>query len=124
MKYRDIEPFLERRFYLECAGRLDVFEVDTTECGLQGRDNFNQLFRILFIDFNIENIDISKLFEQYALAFHHRLGRQWPNIAQAQYGRPIADDSDQVTPGGYFAHGRRVFINQLACGRYTGRICQ
>jgi hypothetical protein len=124
VKYGYIESFLECRLDLECARRLDIFEVDATERGFQRGYDLNQFFRVLFIDFNIEDIDIGKLLEQHALAFHHRLGGQRPNITQAQYCGSVADDSHQVTPGGYFADGCRVLVNQLACGSYPGGIRQ
>jgi hypothetical protein len=84
---------------VETLGRLDVLEVDATERGFESSDNVDEPVRIRFVDFDVENVDTGKLFEQYRLAFHHRLGGQWADRPQPQNGGTVGHDSDQVATG-------------------------
>ena len=120
MKNRDIEAFLERRLDQECSRGLDVLEIDTAERGFQRGDNFNQFVRVLFVDLDIEDIDICKFLEQHSLAFHNGLGGQRADIAQSQYRRAVADHTHQVASGGYFADSSRILLNQFAGSRHAG----
>jgi hypothetical protein len=70
------------------------------EGGLQRGDHFDQLLRVFFVDFDVEHIDAGELLEQDGLAFHHRLGRQRADVAQAQHGRAVGDHAHQVAAAG------------------------
>ena len=75
MEDRDLHAFTQLAFNVEAVWRLDIFQVDAAEGGLQRGDDVNQFVEVvLLIDFNVKHIDAGKLLEQHALAFHHRLG--------------------------------------------------
>ena len=82
MKDRNLHPVTQLALDIETLGRLDVFEIDTTKGRLQRSDDVAEFVGIGLVDFDIKYIDTSKLFEQNALTFHHRLGGQRADIAQ------------------------------------------
>ena len=67
-----------RQFFLdvEALRRLDVFQVDAAESGLEHLAGANDLVGVLGGQLDIEHIDIGEAFEQHALAFHDRLAGQ------------------------------------------------
>ena len=79
---------------------------------------------MFFVDFDVKHVNAGKLLEQHRLAFHHRLGRQRADVAQAQYGRAVGNDSDQVAPAGVFEGVVGVFDDFFARRGHTGRIGQ
>src|SRR5690606_21594989 len=96
MEYRDITLLLENAFDLEAFRRLDVFQVDAAKGDVDAGDRINEGLRALRLDFDIEHVDTGEALEQNTLAFHHRLGRQRPQVAQAQDGGAITDHGHQV----------------------------
>ena len=58
------------------------------------------------VDFQVDGIDIGEALEEDRLAFHHRLGGQRAQIAQAQDGRAVGDDRDQVALGRIVVNAR------------------
>jgi hypothetical protein len=48
------------------------------------------------VDFQIEDIDVGELLEQDALAFHDRLGSQRADRPEAEDGRAVGDDADEI----------------------------
>jgi len=109
---------------VEAVRCLDVFEVDAAEGGLQGGDDFHQLVWVLLVDLDVEHIDAGELLEEHALAFHHRLGRQRADVAQAQHGGAVGDDGHQVAPAGVLEGVDRVGHDFFTRGRHTGRVGQ
>ncbi|KAG1080349.1 hypothetical protein G6F40_015918 [Rhizopus arrhizus] len=79
---------------------LDVFQVDAAEGGFQAGDDLDQLVRVGFVDFDVEDIQAGELLEQHRLAFHDRLGSQRTDVAQAQHRGAVGDHADQVATGG------------------------
>ncbi len=63
-----------------------------------------ELVRVLFVDLDIEHVDVGEFLEQHALAFHDRLGRQRADVAKAQHGGAVGDHADQVAARRHFAH--------------------
>ena len=100
---RDLHLFAQLALDVEALRRLDVFQVDAAEGRFQRGDDVDQLVRVLLVDLDVEDVDAGELLEQHALAFHHRLGSQRTDIAQAQHGSTVGDDGHQVA-------ARRVFI--------------
>jgi hypothetical protein len=92
----------------EAFGGLDVFKVDAAKAGLHQRDRLDQRLGVFAVDLDVDRIDIGKALEQHRLAFHHRLGGQRAQIAQAQNGRAVRDHRHQVALGGIFIGGGRV----------------
>jgi hypothetical protein len=117
---RNVHALAQFLLNVEALGRFDVFEVDAAKGGLHRRDDVNQFVGIVFVEFNVKHIDARKLFEQTALALHHRLARQGANIAQTQHGGAIGDHAHQVATAGVFVRGLRVFFNFQAGIGHTG----
>jgi hypothetical protein len=93
---RDLHPFAQPGFDVEALRRLDVFQVDAAKSRLQRGDDVDQLVGIVLGDLDVEDIDAGELLEQHALAFHHRLAGQRPDVAQAEHRGAVGDDRDQV----------------------------
>jgi hypothetical protein len=64
----------------------------------------------------------TKALEQDGLALHHRLGGERPQVAQAEHGRAVADDGDQVALGRVIVGGVGVGMDPLAGDRDPRRI--
>ena len=108
MEHRDLQPLAQLGLDRETLGRLDVFEIDATERRFERRDDLDQLVRVALGQFDVEDVDAGKLLEQAALALHHRLGGQWPDVAQAEHRRPVGDHADEVAAAGVV--GRQQWI--------------
>ena len=111
-------------FDIETLRRLDVLEVDRAEGRLQGRNHLDELVRIVGVHLDVEDVNAGELLEQYRLAFHHRLGRQRPDRAQAQDGGAIGDYRNQVASGGIEPNVVGVGGDRLAGRGHTRRIGQ
>ena len=125
VKHRDLHTFAQLALDIKTVRCFDVFEIDATKGRLQRGDDLNKFVKIVFfVDLNIKNVNAGKLFEQYPLAFHHRLGRQRADIAQAQHRGAVGDDRHQVASAGVFECRVGVPDNLLARGGHTRRIRQ
>ena len=76
------------------------------------------------VDLDVEDVDAGELLEQDALAFHHRLGGERADVAQAQHGRAVGDDGDQIAAAVTVAGFGRVGDDRLARGGDARRIGQ
>ena len=92
----------------EALGRLDVFQVDTAEARGQEAHAVYQLFGVLGVDAEVDAVDVGEALEQDRLAFHHRLGAERAQVAQAEDGGAVADHGDQVALGGVVVGERRI----------------
>ena len=120
VKDRDIHARPQPRLHLEALGRLDVFQVDGAEGGFQRGDDMGQLFRVGFVDFDVEDVDAGEFFEQDRLAFHHRFRRQGPDGAQSQHGGAVGHDADQIGADGQVGGLGRVGDDGVAGRRHAG----
>ncbi|CWP24948.1 Uncharacterised protein [Neisseria meningitidis] len=80
--------------------------------------------RVFFIDFDVEHVHTGEFFEQYAFAFHHGFARQRADVAQAQNGRTVGNDSDQVAFGGVFVGILRIGMDFHTRSGYARRVRQ
>ena len=110
------------RFDLEAFRRLDVFEIDAAEGRLQRRDDLDQLLGSVRVDLEVEHVDAGEFLEQDRLAFHHRLGRQRTDIAEAEHGGAVGDDRDQIAARGSSAASRGIGDDRLAGRGHARRI--
>jgi hypothetical protein len=122
VEHRDLHPLAQRALDDEALGRLDVFEVDGAEGGLERGDDFDQLLRVALVELDVEAVDAGELLEQHRLAFHHRLRRERADGAQAEHRGAVADHGDQVGARGVEHHGRRIAHDLLAGRGDAGRI--
>jgi hypothetical protein len=119
VKNRNLHPLAQLALHVEAVGRLDVFKVDSAEGGLQRGDHFHQLDGVFLVDLDVEHINTGKLFEQYALALHHRLGSQWADIAKAEHCRAVGDDAHQIAARGVLEGVDGVLDDFFAGSRYA-----
>ena len=76
------------------------------------------------VDFDVEDVDAGEFLEQHALAFHHRLGGQRADIAQAQHGGAVGDDGHQVAARRVFIGVGRIDDDFFARRRHARRVGQ
>ena len=63
MHQRNIQLLFQLSFDVKTFGGFDIFQVDATKRWLQRFDDLHKFFRILFIDLDVEHVDIGKNFE-------------------------------------------------------------
>ena len=100
MEHRDVHALAQLAFDVEALGRLDVLEVDAAQRGLQRGDDLDQLVGVEFGQLDVEHVDAGELLEEAALAFHHRLGGQRADVAEAQHRGAVGDHAHQVAARG------------------------
>jgi hypothetical protein len=107
------------------ARRLDILQIDAAERRPEKAHAIDELVHVLGVDLQVEAVDVGKALEQDGLALHHRLGGERPQVAQAEHGRAVADDGDQVALGRVIVGGvgvgmdrdpRRIGESQIPLG--------
>ena len=92
----------------------------------------DELVGVLGVDLEVDRIDVGEALEQHRLAFHHRLGGQRAEIAEAEDRGAVGDDGDEIALGrvvvglarilgdGQHRHGdaRRIGQRQVALRRH------
>ena len=107
---------------VETLGRLDVLEVDAAERRLEARDDVDQLLRVALVDLDVEDVDAGEFLEEHRLAFHHRLGRERTDRAEAQHRGAVGDHGDEIAARGEVARLAGVGRDRFAHRRDAGRI--
>jgi hypothetical protein len=121
---RNLQPAAQLALDVEAFRRLDVFEVDAAEGGLEGGDDLDELVRIVLVQFQVEDIDAGELLEEHRLAFHHRLRSQRADVAEAEDRGAVGDDRNQVAPAGVAERVGGILDDLLAGGRNSRRVGQ
>ena len=93
---RDVHQLAQALLDDEAFRRFDVLEVDAAEGGPEIAHGIDELVDVLGVDLEIDAVDVGKALEQDRLALHHRLAGERADVAQAEYGGAVGDDSDQV----------------------------
>ncbi len=93
---RDLHLLLEPVFDLEARRSGDVFEVDAAEGRLHQLDRPDELFRVVGVELEIEDVDVGESLEENRLPFHHRLARARTDISEPEDGGAVGDDGDKV----------------------------
>jgi hypothetical protein len=117
-----VHHLLKRFLDVETLWRLDVLEVDAAEGRLEQLDATDQLVGVLGAKLDIEDVDIREPLEQDGFALHDGLARERPDVAEAEDGRAIGHDSDQVAPGRVREDIRWIFVDQPARQRHARRV--
>ena len=91
----------------EAFRRLDVLEVDAAEGGPRIAHAVDELVDVLGVDLEVDAVDVGEALEQHRLAFHHRLGGERAEVAQAQHRGAVGDHRDEVALGGVVVGQRR-----------------
>ena len=86
-------------FNVETLGSLDVFEVDAAEGGFHCLDHFDQLVGVGNIQVQVENVYVSETLEENSLAFHDRLAGGSADVAEAENGCSVGNNSHEVAAG-------------------------
>jgi hypothetical protein len=63
VEHGDSHTCLQFLFQDETVGRLEIFQIDGAEGRLHGGDDVDQLFRIGFVQLDIEHVDSGKFLE-------------------------------------------------------------
>ncbi|MCY1518156.1 hypothetical protein D9M68_528650 [compost metagenome] len=124
VEHRDLHALAQLALDVEAVRGLDVFQVDGAEGGLQRGDDLDQLDRVLLVDLDVEHVDAGEFLEENALAFHHRLGGQRADVAQAQHGGAVGNDTHEVAARGVLEGVGRVLDDFLAGRGHAGRVGQ
>ena len=120
MEHRNVHALAQLLLDVETLGCLDVFEVDPAQRGLHGRNDLDEFVGVVFGQLNIKHINTGKLLEQATFAFHHRLGRQRADVAQAQHGGAVGDHTHQVAARCVLGGFARVGFDVEARVGHTG----
>ena len=107
----NLHRLLQRLFDVEALRRLDVFQVDAAEGGLEQLAGLDDLVGILGVELDIEHIDVGEAFEQDAFAFHHRLAGQRADVAESEHRGAVGDHGDQVAFGGVLEGVLRILLD-------------
>ncbi len=110
MEDGNIEALAKQLLDDEAVGTLDVFQIDAAEGIAEAGNAFNEGGRVVFLDLDIDRVDVGEALEQDRLAFHHRLGRGGTQITEAENGGAVRYDGHHVAL-------RRVVINLVGIGR-------
>ncbi len=113
VKHRDVHQFAQALLDDETVRRLDVFQIDAAERRAEIAHGIDEGVDIGRIDFKVDGVHIREALEQHRLAFHHRLGGQRAEIAEAEDCRAIGNDGDQIALGRVIIGQRRVFRDGL-----------
>ena len=109
-------------FDLEAVGSLDVLEIDAAESGLEQLAELDDLFGIVAVDFDVEDVDVGKALEQDGFAFHNGLARERADIAQAEHGGSVAQNCDQIAAASVFEGVLRVLLDFEAGLGHAGSV--
>ena len=111
VEHRDVHLRLQFFFDLEATWRRDVFQVDPAERDRNVFDGFDELVGVFRIDFDVEYVDTCINFEQQTFTLHDGFAAEGANIAQAEHGGSVGDDSYQIAFCCIFICILRVFLN-------------
>src|SRR5271167_4941832 len=84
VKNRNVHRLPQGFFDVKTLRRLDVLQIDASEGKFQQLADFDDVVRIVTVDFDVEYIDIGKTLEEHSLTFHHRFARESADIAQSR----------------------------------------
>ncbi len=77
---RNLHRLAQGFLNVETLRGLDVLQINAAKGEFEQLANFDDLIRIVGVDFNVEDIYIRKPLEQYGFPFHDRLARQRPDV--------------------------------------------
>ena len=109
---------------LEALGCLDVLEVDAPPGIGDARHGVDEGLRALGVDLDVHRVDAGEALEQHALALHHGLARQGPEVAEAQDGTAVGDHRHQVALAGVEVGVLRVVGDLANRLRHAGTVGQ
>ena len=114
VEHRNVHALDQPGLDLEALRRLDVFEIDAAEGRLEPSDGLDERVDVGLGDLDVEYVDAGEALEQHGLAFHHRLGRERADIAEAEDRAAVADDAHAIRTAGDLRRRRRVVHDREA----------
>ena len=124
VKHGNVQRLTQLLLDIKTIGCFDVFKINAAKSGFE---QLYHLYDIIWVgrpDLEIENIDVSKALEQHGLAFHNRLGRHGPDVAEAEHGGTIGDDRYEVPLDRIIKDILRIITDFQARYRYARAIGQ
>ena len=122
VEHGDVQLTLQRFFDLKALGALDVLQIDTAKGGRNGLAGCNHAGSVVGIDADGEGIHAAELLEQHRLSLHDRQTGFRADIAQAQHGGAVGNDSHHVALEGVLIHVVGVFLDLAAGFGHTGSV--
>ena len=120
VEHRDVHELAQALLDDEAAGRLDVLEVDAAEGRLEQAHAVDEVVDVLGVDLEVDRVDVGEALEQDRLAFHHGLGAERAEVAEAEHRGAVRDHRDEVALGGVLVDLGRVVADREA-GRGDAR---
>ncbi len=118
----DVHLLAQATLDLEALGRLDVFQVDAAEGRLETPHAFDELVDRLGVNLDVEAVDVGELLEEDRLALHDGLRREGTDVTEAEDGRAVRDDRDEVALRGELVDGVGVLRDDPARFGDAGRV--
>ena len=95
---RDLHRLDQRFLDVEALRRLDVFQIDAAEGGLENLAGADDFIGVLGVELDIEDVDIGEALEQDGLAFHYRLAGEGADVAESEHRGAVADTTPTRLP--------------------------
>ena len=111
-------------FDVETLRGFDVLQVDAAERGLEKLAGLDDFIRVFGVHLQVEDVNISEALEEHSLAFHHRLARQRPDIAESQDGCAVRNHGHQVSARRVIKSQFGMLFDLQARLGHAGRVCQ
>ena len=122
VEHRDVHGFAQALLDHEAAGRPDVLEVDAAEGRPEQAHAVDERVDVLGVDLEVDRVDVGEALEQHRLAFHHRLGGERAEVAEAEHRRAVRDHRHEIALGGVVEHLVGVVPDRQARRRDAGRV--
>jgi hypothetical protein len=122
VKNWNVESPFESFLDLKAFRRTNILEIDPTKRRRDQLAGANHVVWIHTVDLDIENIDIGKALEEYALALHHGFARQGADISQSKNRSPVADHGNQIALRRIFIGGVGIALDFEARRRNARRV--
>ena len=124
VEHRDVHPLAQRLLDDEAVGRGDVLEVDPAEARLEQLDALDEALRVLGLHLDVDRVDVGEALEQHRLAFHHRLGGERAEIAEAEDRGAVGDHRDEIALARVIVGAGRILGDRAHRHRDAGRISE
>jgi hypothetical protein len=97
---RDAKSLAQLLFYIEAIRGANVLEIDSPDAWLEQLAEPYDIVGVFGSDFEVEDVEVGKLFEKIPFALHYGLSSERPDVAEAEDGGAVGHDGDEVSAGG------------------------
>ena len=112
------------RSTMKQSGALMSSRLMPPNVGSNAQITSTSFMRVDLVQLDVEHVDAGELLEQHRLAFHDRLRRERPDVAESEHRRAVRHDADQVAARGEARGVQRIGDDFLARERDARRIRQ